>query len=158
MAIIIDPVKPPVDRYDYTNPHSQGALITQTSNWPKAVSYVMHRHRLAFCPDDWNAVYDYMERMYSDHPVEVPRGLEIDSFHMDRLEAEDRKRLMTPIRESIGEIGGGIVTAFQVCSRESLIAGVASFSGKNVTSVRVVYYFNEATGYDCIRIDYLYKK
>lgn len=146
MTITISPVKPPVDRYSYSNRASQGALIRQTWNWPRSC----HRPEMF---THWG--FACIEN--DDTPVTVPEGLGIDSFYMDRLSQSEWKTLMTPMSQN-NTSGGGIVGLFQRCTEESLCKGVSAFSKVNVTSVRVVYYFNEATGYDCIRIDYLYKK
>lgn len=85
-----------------------------------------------------------------DESVPVPDGLEIDCAYTDRMSSWDRDKYEEACKH--------LDHRFQYASDDALRKFCSVFFEREVVEVRVVFYFNVATGYDCPRIDYLYKK
>ena len=79
----------------------------------------------------------------------IPDGLEIDSAYLDRMCEWDRAKL----DEAWKHLSKGFDSP-----DDELIAFAKEYFGVDAVAVRTVFYFNQATGYDCPRIDYLYRK
>jgi len=142
--MIITPAKPQVGYYHYSNPDSQGALLTQTRNWP--VSYakdptaVIHRHisGLTFEPEQI--------------AVKVPDGLQVSDAYIDRMRDWNSAKFDAAWTQWLWK------SPLNSANDEALIGFCTAYFDKKVVAVRIVYYFNVSSGYSCERFDYLYEE
>lgn len=151
--MMIEPCKPPVDYYHYSNPESQGALMQQTANWPHAMSmrHTWHQDRtldgLGCQVDGW---FQDDEPVYERVPV--PEGLQIESAYTDRMSEWDYDKCGRAFKELAP---GG----FKNSSDKQLIAFCKVYWPEwDIVAVRVIYYFNVATGFGCPVVQVLYKE
>ena len=156
MAITIEQVKPPVGYYHYSNERSQGALLRQTSKWPISPplggGYWAH---------DMMFLQGRFERSCGNdcEAAEVPSGHDIGDAYVDRMQMWDSEKWSKFVKDLLGDSPDdcGLNERLRRCPEPNLIKAASNYFGKNVVSVRVVYYYNCATGYDCQRIDFIYK-
>ena len=144
----IDPVKPAFWHRSYSNPDSQGTLITQTRNWPRGE-----------CTEE-RAFYSFTgieaETVRVDaKPCRVPGGLDISGAYVDRMQMWDRKKWEKCVEYLPKNCG--LNSALETATDEALLAMANTYFDDEVVAVRWVYYFNVATGYDCQAVQYLYK-
>ncbi|MAT51429.1 MAG: hypothetical protein CMK32_09635 [Porticoccaceae bacterium] len=146
---MINPVKAPVLRRSYTNPNSQGTLITQTKNWPGAGS------RIGSCVDSYgNCVTRVVGK-----PESVPEGLKLGSDYVDRMWERDKSG-WDKFTETMGGLTGqhmGLSELAISATDEMLTKAMSEYAGREVVAVRWVYFYNVSTGYDSQRIDFLYR-
>ena len=156
MTITIDQVKPPVDYYHYSNERSQGALLRQTSKWP-----MRSPSMLGCSPYDWMINEDARGQRHcnSSQSCVLPSGYGIGDAYVDRMQGWDREKYLKFVDDLLSgsEDRCSLNQLLRQCPEENLIKAAANYFGKPVVSVRVVYYYNCATGYDCQRIDFIYK-
>lgn len=159
MTITIEQVKPPVGYYHYSNENSQGALLRQTSKWPLASPSMFG------CSPHYNywmqeeVAVKTKPRNRSESCV-LPSGYGIGDAYVDRMQGWDREKYLKFVDDLLSgsEERCGLNQLLRQCPEENLIKAAANYFGKPVVSVRVVYYYNCATGYDCQRIDFIYKQ
>jgi len=114
----IEPCKPPVGYYHYSNPASQGALMAKTTKWPKG-----------HLPDGCGILDAYTDRMWEWDQDKAKRA-----------------------SEALG------ARSFKDASDEQLLAfSRVWWPDYEIVAVRVVHYYNVATGYSCPRVDVIYK-
>ncbi len=150
---MIEPCKPPVGYYHYSNPACQGALMRQTANWPRAMSMRRKWYQdrtldgLGCQVDGW---FEQDEPVYERAPV--PDGLQIESTYTDRMQEWDWDKCGRDFKKLAP---GG----FKSSSDAQLLAFCREYWPEwEVAAVRVVYYFNVSSGYDCPRVDVLYRE
>ncbi len=144
--MFIEPCKPPVRYYHYSNPTSQGALMAQTANWPRAM-LMRHKRRMSNYDPRWPLSED--EPVYER--VAVPEGLQIESAYTDRMQEWDWDKCGRAFKKLAP---GG----FKNSSDEQLLAFCREYWLEwEIVAVRVIYYFNVATGYDCPVVQVLYR-
>lgn len=81
-------------------------------------------------------------------------GYKMDSAYVDRMwswdEAKWKKACAVFPKTNLND-------AIRSSSEQTLIKFAKIYFDKDIIAVRWVYYYNQATGYDCQRIDYIYK-
>ena len=126
-------------------------MIKQTHNWPTGeVDYGTCIYADDFARNS--------RQKLKQHEAKVPDGLESGSSYVDRMQEWDRDKWQAFVDRLAGDRQMCLNQTVEMASDEELIESAKLYFGVEVTSVRWVYYFNVATGYDCQRIDYLYKK
>lgn len=153
--IKIDPVKPPANSFrTYSNPSSQGTLIRHSKKWPKQKLSRVGR-RIVESGNDPFIRFNEL----SSEPAFVPKGLDIDSAYVDRMWSWDRNKWNELVRILGGSKGQqmGLNCLIEKASEKALIESTKYYFCHDVVAVRWVYYFNVSTGYDCQRIDFIYK-
>lgn len=136
----IEAAKPPSHYCHYSNPSCQGSLMRQTPNWPQGP--------LASGEERWISNVGWECPPPVEGPAAVPDGLDFGDAYQDRMWEWDRPKMEAACKHlSRGFDSTG----------EELIAFAKAYFDVDVVAVRTVYYFNQATGHPCPRIDYLYK-
>ncbi len=153
--VTITAVRPKVWHRSYSNQSSQGSLVTRTAKWPKPA----HRARRAHY--EYNV---FMEREVVeteeevDYDATIPDDCDIGSTYIDRVYLEPEWEEFISALNGRGKQQMGISSLFEHAKDETILKAVSILFGAEVIAVQVVYYFNVATGYDCERIDAIYKK
>lgn len=95
----------------------------------------------------------------SDKSCVLPSGYGIGDAYIDRMQGWDREKYLKFVDDLLSGSADrcGLNQLLRQCPEENLIKAAANYFGKPVVSARVVYYYNCATGYDCQRIDFIYK-
>jgi len=140
----ITPVKPRSHYRHYSNPDCQGSLMRATALWPGQEADVSKYDKY-----DRSCCFFCQEEPKKPKEVAVPAGLEVGSAYLDRMLDWDRAKA----EEAWKHLSNGFNS-----TDDELIAFAKEYFGVDVVAVRTVFYFNQATGYDCPRIDYLYRK
>jgi hypothetical protein len=146
--ITIDPVKPRSDYRHYSNPDCQGSLIKATSKWPMSKSETRcgggSIYENAF-NRDYNAFVKFNENK-KDKPITVPAGLDIFSAYLDRMEGAKLDLAWKRLSNGLDSPDDELITFAKEYFEEDIVA------------VRTVYYYNLSSGYDCPRIDLIFRR
>jgi hypothetical protein len=147
----ITPVKPRSGYRHYSNPACQGSLIRSTRLW-------LHSYEEGDVwtrSSDFNDCFDVYEARAAiaraaikESPCPIPEGLKAASSYLDRMREWDGNKF----QEACKCLSKGLDSP-----DDELIAFVKAYFDVDAVAVRTVYYFNQSNGYDCPRVDYLYK-
>ena len=87
--------------------------------------------------------------------TKVPTGHRMNCDYVDRLWTNNQQW-----KKAVAELGKGPLHQAVTEANDDTLIKMASilYPHLKITAVRWVYYYNEATGYDCPRIDIIYKK
>ncbi len=143
--MFIEPCKPPCGYYSWHNPESQGCLMAQTAQWPFVMS--MRRSKNTYRNDPFGP---------PDEPVyervAVPAGLNIESAYTDRMQSWDRDKCDRAFKQLAQ---GG----FKNSNDEQLLSFAKTYwPDLDIVAVRVIYFFNVSSGYDCPVVEVLYRE
>ena len=152
MKITLSPVRPSVQYRSYTNPNSQGSLVTRTRTWPQPKT---HKLYTVVMPDWGEAEFESTEEPLV---VNIPDDYGIGSIYIDHVYMNPEWPKFIAALNGRGSQQQGICTLFERAVDETILKAVSILFEAEVTAVQVVYYYNVATGYDCERIDAIYKK
>ena len=141
-------VKPKSHSYHYSNPDCQGSLMNQTANWP--MKQPQHSKGIISGFDGschWHKDED--DEPEKQEPMDVPEGMVYDAVYEDRMQQHNYEKHQRA-RIKVGN--------WQSASNGLLIAFAKEWWERNIKAVRITYYFNVATGFDCPVIEVLYKE
>src|SRR5574343_679706 len=146
--LYIEPCKPPVYFYHYSNPESQGALMRQTEKWPLPEQafgcFQINKNEDIF-------IYERDQSHFVNKKIPVPDGLQIIAEYTDRMFQWDSKKYDKASKEL--PQGG-----FKNASDDQLISFCKVYwPNYDIVAVRVIYFYNVATGFDCPVVEFLYK-
>lgn len=146
------------------DPQNQGVAIRHTEGFPLKVDSGFY-HELFFKGQRPNTVLFYVrdeetERQHVvSEDIELEDGLEIGTDYVDHMFwPQDRwAKFVTTIAGYETHKQMGLNDLFMCCSDETLLRAVSEFFEIEAVGVRVVYHYNVSSGYDCQRIDFIYK-
>ena len=141
-------------RLCYTNEDSQGLAIRHTSEFPYELKVSEKYHNI----DLYGNCCSTDQKVLWTKDLPVPDGLEIDSDWVDHMYwPQDRwTAFVSTLAQRLTHQQMMLNDLFINCNEEHLLQAVSQFFDTEVKAVRVVYYFNVASGYDCQRIDFLH--
>lgn len=151
-TITITGVRPPAGYRHYTNESSQGSLIRTTRKWPQGCC---EHFQSGFYLYDDNE-YPRRHREPEDYECQIPRDSDIGSIYVDRVWHNPEWKGFAAALDGRGKQQMGLNELFENATESSLLKAASILFGAEVSAVRVVYYYNVATGYDCQRIDAIY--
>lgn len=148
---MINGVKPRSHYRHYSNPSCQGTLIRQTAEWPIHPRKQPEKFYGSFLDAGYFLDGSWKERIdpnQESEPVPIPEGLKAGDAYIDRMWSWDRKKM----ERAVEHLSNGFDS-----SDEELIAFAKAYFDVAVVAVRTVYYYDVSSGYDCVRVDYLYR-
>ena len=140
MQPIINTVGERVYPQHWDNPNSQGTLIRATELWPEGTV-----EEYAYLVDN-NLMCEIKTENSKIKPVYVPEGLACHSAYIDCMYGDKYEKARRHLSKGMDS------------PDEELLAFAREYFELDVVAVRTVYYYNVSNGFDCPRIDILYKE
>lgn len=162
MIITNEGIKPPTYHYSYSNPASQGALITQSNMFPLDINYPCGAY-----VDSWDSTPYSRDYALEYHPKKKRKSFDtytlgkdekVSSAYSDRIASWDRQRFGLLCKMAGGDQNWAYSLPKFSEKKKLEFAKLALGIETEVISMRAVHYFNVSNGYSCPAITAIYKK